>query len=128
MNAPLSAEQAASHSGSSHSRWQITLIDELRHLKVNGTIQATDQKNKSDPTPFRIQGTGTINDQSFKLNLHGGRLMDLNPEHPYPFDMEIIAGDLRVESKGRILKPFDLTNEADRYAASRGIDAGSGSH
>jgi AsmA family protein len=87
---------------------KLTLIDDMRHLSVKGTIQANEQKAKSDPTPFRIQATGTINDQPFKINVAGGPLTHLDPDQPYPFDLQIAAGDLRVESKGRALKPFDL--------------------
>jgi uncharacterized protein involved in outer membrane biogenesis len=87
---------------------KLTLMDDLRHLKVKGTVQADEQKTNRDPTPFRIQGKGTINDQPFKMHVAGGPLIHLDPEHPYPFDLDISAGDLRVESKGRALKPFDL--------------------
>jgi AsmA family protein len=87
---------------------QLTLLDDVRHLKVRGTIQADEQESEQDPTPFRIQGKGTINDQPFKIRVAGGPLIDVDPEHPYPFDLDISAGDLRIESKGRALKPFDL--------------------
>lgn len=87
---------------------KLTLIDDVRHLAVKGTIQADEQKTKNNPTPFRIQGTGTINDQPFKISVGGGPLIHIDPEHPYPFDLQIAAGDLRIESKGRALKPFDL--------------------
>jgi AsmA family protein len=87
---------------------KLTLIDEMRRLKVNGTIQAHEQKSKSDPTPFRIQGTGSINEQPFDMRIAGGPLMNLDPEHPYPFDLRIVAGNLKVDSKGRALKPFNL--------------------
>jgi uncharacterized protein involved in outer membrane biogenesis len=87
---------------------KLTLIDEMRRLKVNGSIQAQEQKPKSDPTPFKIQGTGTINEQPFELRIAGGPLLNLDPEHPYPFDLHIIAGNLKVDSMGRALKPFDL--------------------
>jgi len=87
---------------------KLTLIDDVRHLAVTGTIQATEDNARSTPTPFRIQGTGTINDQPLKINVAGGPLVHLDPEHPYPFDLQIAAGDLRVVSKGRALRPFDL--------------------
>jgi uncharacterized protein involved in outer membrane biogenesis len=87
---------------------KLTLIDEMRRLKVNGSIQAREQKSTSDPTPFKIQGTGTINEQTFELRIAGGPLLNLDPEHPYPFDLHIVAGNLKVDSKGRALKPFDL--------------------
>jgi uncharacterized protein involved in outer membrane biogenesis len=84
------------------------LKDEMRHLQVNGTIQAHEQKSESDPTPFRIQGMGAINEQPFEMRIAGGALLNLDPEHPYPFDLHVVAGNLRVDSKGRALKPFDL--------------------
>jgi uncharacterized protein involved in outer membrane biogenesis len=87
---------------------KLTLIDEMRRLKVNGGIQAHEQKSESDPTPFRIQGSGTINEQPFELRIAGGPLLNLDPEHPYPFDLHVVAGNLQVDSKGRALKPFDL--------------------
>jgi hypothetical protein len=87
---------------------KLTLIDEMRRLKVNGSIQAHEQKSGSDPTPFRIQGSGTINQQPFEMRIAGGPLLHLDPEHPYPFDLHIVAGNLKVDSHGRALKPFDL--------------------
>jgi uncharacterized protein involved in outer membrane biogenesis len=87
---------------------KLTLLDEMRRLKVNGSIQAQEQKSNEDPTPFRIQGTGTINEEHFEFQVAGGPLLHLDPEHPYPFDLHIVAGSLEVDSKGRALKPFDL--------------------
>lgn len=87
---------------------KLTLIDEMRHLKMSGRIQAHEQKSDSDPTPFRIQGTGTINAQPFELRVAGGPLLTLDPEHPYSFDLQLLAGNLKAKAKGRALKPFDL--------------------
>jgi hypothetical protein len=58
---------------------KLTLTDDIRRLKVDGTIQAHEQKTREDPTPFRIQGTGTINDQPFELRVAGGPLVNLDP-------------------------------------------------
>jgi uncharacterized protein involved in outer membrane biogenesis len=87
---------------------KLTLIDDMRRLKVKGSVQAHEQKPESDATPFRIQGTGTINEQPFEMRIAGGPLMNLDPQHAYPFDLHIVAGSLRADSKGRALKPFDL--------------------
>jgi hypothetical protein len=87
---------------------KLTLADDIRRLKVDGTIQAHDAASKADPTPFQIEGKGTINDQHFELKIAGGPLLNLDPEHPYPFKLNITAGDLEVASDGRVLKPFDL--------------------
>lgn len=87
---------------------KLTLADDIRRLQVNGTIEAHEKQTKQDPTPFRIQGTGTINQQPFELHVAGGPLVNLDAEHPYPFKLNIKAGDLRASSAGRVLKPFDL--------------------
>lgn len=87
---------------------KLTFLDDIRHLKIKGTIQAHDRTTQKDTTPFRIRGSGTINDQPFELRVAGGPLINLNPQHPYPFDLSIRAGDLKVASRGRVLKPFDL--------------------
>jgi uncharacterized protein involved in outer membrane biogenesis len=87
---------------------KLVLADDIRRLKVDGTIQAHEQKSQKDPTPFRIQGNGTINDQPFELQIAGGPLVNLDPEHPYPYDLNITAGDIEVASNGKVLKPFNL--------------------
>jgi AsmA family protein len=89
---------------------KLTLADDLRRLKVDGTVQAHETASKEDPTPFRIEGKGTINDQPFEMTVAGGPLMNLEPEHPYPFDLHITAGDIKVDSGGRVLKPFSLAD------------------
>ena len=89
---------------------KLTLADDIRRLRVNGTVEAHEKPSKEDPKPFRVLGTGTINDQPFELKVAGGPLMNLDPEHPYPFDLAIKAGDLEVVSDGRVLKPFNLAD------------------
>jgi AsmA family protein len=93
---------------------KLVVNDEIRKLKVNGTVQAHEQKSQADPTPFRIEGKGTINEQPFELKVAGGPLVNLDPDHPYPYDLSITAGDIKVVSNGKVLKPFDLGEmEAD---------------
>jgi uncharacterized protein involved in outer membrane biogenesis len=87
---------------------KLTLVDDMRRLKVDGTLEAHEKASKEDPKPFRIEGKGTINDQPFELNVAGGPLMNLEPEHPYPFKLDMTAGDIKVDSDGRVLKPFSL--------------------
>jgi AsmA family protein len=86
---------------------KLTLVDEMRKLKVNGTVEAKESRT-SDPTPFHILGTGTINNQPFAMHISGGPLLNLSPDQAYPFDLGIRAGDIEVVSNGRVLKPFDL--------------------
>jgi AsmA family protein len=87
---------------------KLTLADDIRKLKVQGTIQAHEKASHGDAKPFQIAAKGTINDQPFDMHVAGGPLVNLDPEHPYPFDLGINAGDIHVVSDGRVLKPFDL--------------------
>src|SRR5258708_4622754 len=57
---------------------KLTLIGEMRRLKENGSIQTHEQKSASDPTPFRIQGSGTINNQPFQIPIPGTPLLNLD--------------------------------------------------
>jgi uncharacterized protein involved in outer membrane biogenesis len=104
---------------------KLVLVDEIRKLKVDGTIHAHEQKSQADPTPFRIQGKGTLNDQPFELKIAGGPLVNLDPEHPYPYDLNITAGDIKVASNGKVLKPFDLGGlEADVTLSGKDLAEG----
>lgn len=86
----------------------LTLVDDIRKLKVEATVQAHERASHEDPKPFRIKGTGSLNDEPFTLQVAGGPLINLDPKQPYPFDLNITAGDIRVESSGIVSKPFDL--------------------
>lgn len=104
---------------------KLQIADEMRKLKVNGTIQAHERKSQVDPTPFRVQGKGTINNQPFELKVAGGPLVNLDPDHPYPYDLSITAGDIKVASRGRVLKPFDLGGmEADVALSGKDLAEG----
>jgi AsmA family protein len=87
---------------------KLNLADDIRKLKLDGTIEAHEKPSNQEPKPFHIHGKGTLNDQPFELNVAGGPLVNMDPDHPYPFDLAIRAGDIQVASDGKVLKPFDL--------------------
>ncbi len=99
----------------------LTLTDDLLKLKVDGTVQAHEKGSADDPKAFRLHGQGTLNQGPFSLQLSGGPLINLDPEHPYPFDLQIGAGDARIESSGRFRKPFDV-GQIDLDVTARGKD------
>jgi uncharacterized protein involved in outer membrane biogenesis len=82
--------------------------DEMMKLEVQGTIQAREKKSEADPHAFRIEAKGKLNDKPFDGRVAGGPLINLDPDHPYPFDLSIDAGDIKVTAKGEVKKPFDL--------------------
>jgi uncharacterized protein involved in outer membrane biogenesis len=87
---------------------RLTVRDEMIKLKVDGAVQAHETLAKNEQFAFRIQGKGTINEQPFNMSVGGGPLINLDPDDPYPFKLQVRAGDIRVESDGTVKKPFDL--------------------
>ncbi|HWK52162.1 MAG TPA: AsmA family protein [Steroidobacter sp.] len=87
---------------------RLTIRDEILKLKVDGSVQAHESIAKSQKFAFGIQGKGSINEQPFNLTVGGGPLVNLDPDQPYPFKLQMRAGDIRVESDGAVKKPFDL--------------------
>ncbi|WP_129774481.1 AsmA family protein [Peristeroidobacter soli] len=87
---------------------QLTVRDELLKLKVDGTVQAHESIAEKEKFAFNIKGKGTINEQPFNMSVGGGPLVNLDPDEPYPFKLQVRAGDIRVESDGTVKKPFDL--------------------
>lgn len=87
---------------------KMDFADDIRKLKVNGTVEAHEQAAKTDPTPFHIQGQGSINESPFNMQVDGGPLVNLDPQHPYPFKLSLTAGEIKAASDGKVLQPFDL--------------------
>lgn len=86
----------------------LTVLDEILHLELRGTIQAREKATENDPKAMRVQGKGKLNKQPFALRVAGGPLVNLDPDEPYPFDLGIEAGDIRINSDGKFRKPFDF--------------------
>ena len=86
----------------------LQLLDDLRHLKAQGTVQAHEKESAQARVPSRLKGKGTINKEPFSLEAAGGALQGLTPQHPYPFDLAVTAGENQLKATGRVLKPFDL--------------------
>lgn len=87
---------------------ELRIVDEIRKLDFEATLQAHEKASREDPKPFRIDGKGTVNDEPFRLRVAGGALVNLEPDEPYPFDLEMHAGNIQVTSAGSVRKPFDL--------------------
>jgi uncharacterized protein involved in outer membrane biogenesis len=99
---------------------KLTVRDELLKLTVDGTIVAREKASESDPKAFKVQGKGTLNQQPFAANIAGGPLINLKPDEPYPFDLAIEAGDIRIGAKGQVKKAFDLGRVKLAASASGG--------
>jgi AsmA family protein len=100
---------------------KLELVDDLRKLQVSGTIQADERATTNQPDAFHVKGQGTINKEPFSMDVTGGALLAVDPEHPYPFSLTITAGRNEIKAAGNVLKPFDL-GQLELQAAVKGKD------
>jgi uncharacterized protein involved in outer membrane biogenesis len=87
---------------------KVDIRDDILKLVVRGTVVAREKGTHENAQAFRIEGKGTLNAKPFAATVTGGPLINLDPDRPYPFDLHITAGDIRVRADGRVQKPFDL--------------------
>lgn len=89
---------------------RLHFVDERRKLELNATVAAAEEggDRQIDQRPFRLDGTGTINGQKFKLQAHGGPLLNIDQRTPYSFDTEVQAGDTLFKLAVTVPKPFDM--------------------
>jgi hypothetical protein len=99
----------------------LALLDDARKLRIKGTIEAHEHSAVEDPKALHVQAEGTINTRPFSLEVTGGALLAVNPDHPYPFKLTIKAADNQIDAGGQILKPFDL-GQLDLQVAAHGPD------
>ncbi len=87
---------------------KLTYEDAKRSLRFSGTINAAEQQGLANKG-FQITGSGTLNRQPFNLAVTGGPLLNIDRRKPYPFDVDLRAGDTYVSARGAVPKPFDLS-------------------
>jgi AsmA family protein len=90
------------------SSGKLTLADEILRLNVEATVQAHEEGTPDDPRALRIEGKGTVNKQPLDVQLLGGPLTAVETGRPYPFDLQVAAGNIHLESAGQLRTPFDL--------------------
>jgi uncharacterized protein involved in outer membrane biogenesis len=82
--------------------------DAVRKLTFKGRIAANETSGANNAEPFRLDGQGTLNKEPFKLSFEGGALLNVDPDHPYPFQLKVDAGPSNASVSGSIAKPFDF--------------------
>jgi uncharacterized protein involved in outer membrane biogenesis len=86
----------------------LDLDDALQKLTFHGTVAAEETGGGARAEPFGLQGHGTLNKEPFDLKLDGGALLNIDPNRPYPFKLEVNAGGSSLALSGSIAKPFDF--------------------
>lgn len=86
---------------------RLRFTDARRRLTLDAKMEATERQGRTG-RGFVLAGDGSINGAPFSLDVTGGPLLNVRPNHPYPFDADVRAGATRITAKGAIPKPFDL--------------------
>jgi uncharacterized protein involved in outer membrane biogenesis len=82
--------------------------DTKRGLTFTGKVSTSESQDRNNAEAFRLEGTGKLQRDPFRLLITGGPLVNVRPDRPYPFNAEITAGPTRATARGSIPKPFDL--------------------
>jgi len=86
---------------------QLRYLDTQREIRFQGTINAREQLGASN-RGFELLGKGTINGAPFKAEVVGGPLLNIERSKPYPFDIDLRAGNTYITARGAVPKPFDM--------------------
>jgi AsmA family protein len=81
----------------------------MRHgASASGAEQRASRVAADTGTGFKLLGKGELNDKPFTLRVSGGPLVWAETHKPYPFDVRMIASDIRFTARGVVPHPFDL--------------------
>lgn len=95
-------------------------LDAQRDIRFAGTINARERLG-ADNRGFELTGAGTINGAPFKAEVVGGPLLNIERNKPYPFDVDLRAGQTYITARGAVPKPFDM-GQFYMNATARGPD------
>jgi len=95
----------------------IRVFDGMRKLKLDGTLNASDVAGQ-ESAGFELKCTGSLNDKPFRAELHGGPLVNLDPNHPYELTAHLTAADIKVNARTSFPKPFDMAQYSVKFEVS----------
>ena len=82
--------------------------DVPRKLRFQGALSSNEDVGAAGQGTFHLAGKGVLNSAPFTAQVAGGRLVDVDPGRPYPFDARLQAGATHVTLAGTIAHPFDF--------------------
>ena len=85
----------------------VEIDDQVRKLKFVGTISSEENAGGGN-SAFLLDGTGTLNGNTFLANVHGGPLLNVDETRPYAFNADIHSGQTHVTLTGSVTHPFHL--------------------
>ena len=87
---------------------QLKIDDAKRRLTFTGTINSSQVQDGKTVQAFNLNGVGKLNGEDFTAKASGGALLNVDITRPYPFSLDIHAGQSHVFADGQITRPFDL--------------------
>lgn len=82
--------------------------DAKRKLTFTGTVNSSEVQDGKTVQAFSLNGLGKLNGEDFTAKASGGALLNVDITKPYPFSLDIHAGQSHVFAEGHVTKPFDL--------------------
>ena len=110
----------------------VTLDDERRHLKFEGTASAQAPAAQASsagdappageaPEPLKIWGEGTLNGRDASFEITGDSLATASHGRPYRFSYSERSSGSRLDGQGSLPRPFDFT-AMDATFEANGLD------
>ncbi len=103
-------------------RARLEYEDQLRSLRLTGTVSADQRAAGGGPVWTRLTGNGEANGKPFALTAIGQPLLGVTPDKPYVLTAAVREGDTRLSGRVTIARPFDLGSlEADFSASGQDL-------
>lgn len=134
---PQTDEKMAIVRSLSVPRAHVTLDDERRHLKFEGTASAQAPPARSpggaqspaasertaptagqSPEPLKIWGEGTLNGRAASFELTGDSLATASHQRPYHFSYKESSSGSRLDGQGSLPRPFDFNAIESTFEAN----------
>jgi AsmA family protein len=96
---------------------KVHVSDSIRKLKLDGSLNASDVSG-NESGGFDLRCTGSLNAKPFRADLHGGPLINLDPDHPYELTAHLTASDIKLDARTSFPKPFDLARYSVKFEVS----------
>jgi AsmA family protein len=96
---------------------KVHVSDSVRKLELDGSLNASDVSGDA-AGGFDLKCTGSLNAKPFRADLHGGPLINLDPDHPYELTAHLTAADIKLDALTSFPKPFDLARYSVKFDVS----------
>jgi len=86
----------------------VMLVDDLRHLKFDGTVSAQDESGMGGLQSLRLDGSGQLNGRAASFEVTGDPLATASHKRPYHFAFDERSSGSRLTGQGYLPRPFDF--------------------